>query len=298
LEKASQKRVEIVMKNAFRKASLIENESQAVKKTISKLGHVGEQGVMYVPPLAVEHAFGVSVATTPTEKNVPYATVSIGKPSEHKRKSERLVEVETHKSKRVKQLATRPGRSKKSLLTIDNSSEEEQTEQEEKHEARQPKKASALKQLAVKTRQPWKPKIEKINTTIVDEGNFVQMNKFYDLYNDIENLKIDISTVRYMIKNNVRFDGIKSIVNKKVYDRLIAKKASIHKEDMELQKSMIKTLCKTEDEEEIKNLMSSLAPYLRNKMRPILFMGGDKDTIRGETITTINKMMRKLKKTP
>lgn len=81
-------------------------------------------------------------------------------------------------------------------------------------------------------------------------------------------------------------------MNKKVYDRLIAKKAVAQKDDMELRKSMIKNLCKTEDEEEIKNLMSSLAPYLKNKMRPILFMGGDKDTIRSETIVAISKKRR------
>ena len=74
------------------------------------------------------------------------------------------------------------------MLTIDSSTEEEQVEQEEEQEVRQPEKVIAPKQTAKKTKQPWKPNIEKINTTIVDEGNFVQMNKFYDLYNDIEKL--------------------------------------------------------------------------------------------------------------
>ena len=37
--------------------------------------------------------------------------------------------------------------------------------------------------------------------------------------------------------------------------------------------------------------MGKLAPYLRKKMRPILFMGGDKTIIRSETISSINKMM-------
>jgi hypothetical protein len=98
------------------------------------------------------------------------------------------------------------------------------------------------------------------------------MNKFYDLYNDFEKLQIDISIVRYMIKNNVRFDDIKGIVNKKVYDRLIAKKATTQKEDIELWKSMLKTSCNIEDVEEIEKLMKSLAPYLQNKMRPIMLM--------------------------
>lgn len=162
---------------------------------------------MYVPPLSGKHTPEISVVATSTEQNVPYATVSAEKPSKSKRKLERLVEVETKKSKRVKQLSIGPSRGKKkeTLLTIDSSSEEEKSDKEEEPKVRQLKKATTPKQPIVKTRQPWKLKIEKINTTIVDEGNFVQMNKFYDLYNDIEKLWIDISTVKYMIKNNVRF---------------------------------------------------------------------------------------------
>lgn len=32
---------------------------------------------------------------------------------------------------------------------------------------------------ASKGRKAWKPKIEKVNCTIIDEGNFVQLNKYY-----------------------------------------------------------------------------------------------------------------------
>lgn len=79
--------------------------------------------------------------------------------------------------------------------------------------------------------------------------------------------------------------------------RLIAKKAPVREEDMELQKSMIRTMCKTKDEE-IKKLMGKLEPYQPNKMRPILFMGGDKYTIRSETDATINKMMIEVEVAP
>ena len=111
----------------------------------------------------------------------------------------------------------------------------------------------------------YKPKIKKINTTIFNEGNFVQMNKFYDLYNDIEKEHIDISTVRYMIINNLKFKDIKGFVNQKVYDKLIAKKAPVQEDDMELQKSMIRTMCKTEDGEEIKKLIGNLHPIYETK---------------------------------
>ena len=99
--------------------------------------------------------------------------------------------------------------------------------------------------------------IGNINTTIANEENFVQKNKFYYLYNDIEKEKIDISTVRYMILNNLKLEDIEGIVNQKVYDRLIAKKALVYEDDMELQKSMLRTMCKIDDEEEIKKLITN-----------------------------------------
>ena len=79
-----------------------------------------------------------------------------------------------------------------------------------------------------------KPRIEKINTDISNEGNFIQMNKFYDFYNVIEKDQIDISTMRYMILNSFKLEDIKGILNQKVYDKLIAKKAQVFEEDMEL----------------------------------------------------------------
>ena len=49
-----------------------------------------------------------------------------------KRKSKRLVEAMTTKAKRVKQQAIRPGKRKKSLLTIMELSKEQEQEQEVK----------------------------------------------------------------------------------------------------------------------------------------------------------------------
>ena len=118
-------------------------------------------------------------------------------------------------------------------MKIKDSNEDEVEEEEVK----QIEKVTISKQPASKTRQPWKPKIEKINTTIVNEGNFVQMNKFYDLYNDIEKEQIDISIVRYMILNNLKLESIKGMINQKNCDIIIAKKAPVHEEDMELWKS-------------------------------------------------------------
>ena len=44
--------------------------------------------------------------------------------------------------------------------------------------------------------------------------------------------------------------------------------------------------------------MGKLAPYLQKKMRPILFMGSDKNVISSKTIAAINKMMIEVEATP
>ena len=45
-------------------------------------------------------------------------------------------------------------------------------------------------------------------------------------------------------------------------------------------------------------MTKKLAPYLRSKMGPFLFMGGEKNVIRSETIVAINQMMSELKAKP
>ena len=88
--------------------------------------------MMHVKPLSVGKASSVSITMTPIEQGIPYTNVLVEKSSEPKRKSERLVEVETHKSKRFNQLATRPKKRKKKLLIIEDSNEEDDEEQEVK----------------------------------------------------------------------------------------------------------------------------------------------------------------------
>lgn len=104
--------------------------------------------------------------------------------------------------------------------------------------------------------------------------------------------------MRYTIANNLKLKDIEGKVNQKFYDRLIEKKAPAREEDIELQKSMIRTICKTDEEEEVKRLLNNMAPYLRNKVRPFLFMVGEKEKIRSEIVTAINRMMIKSKVTP
>lgn len=285
-EKESHKKIESIMKKALSEAGMTESESKAARQTM-------KQGILNIQPLSI------FIAEKSSEQSIPYVTMSDVQPSESKRKSKRLVEVVTTKTKRVKQQATRPSKRKKTLLIIVESSDEEEKEKEVK----QVEKVTSSKQSVGKSRQPWKLEIEKINSAIAIEGNFVQMNKFYDLYNFFEKDHIDISTMRYIIENNMKLKDIEGLVNQKVYERLVEKKALAREEDLELQKSILRTICnlrticKTGDEEEIKRLLNNLAPYLRNKVRPFLFMVGEKDKLRSETVAAISQMLTESKET-
>ena len=79
-----------------------------------------------------------------------YVAVSDVQPSEPKRKSKRLVEARTTKTKRVKQQATRPGKRQKTLLIIVESIDEE----EEEHEFKQVEKVTISKHSTGKAQQP------------------------------------------------------------------------------------------------------------------------------------------------
>ena len=58
---------------------------------------------------------------------------------------------------------------------------------------------------------------------------------------------------------------------------------------------MLRTIYKTDDEDEIKRLLNNLTPYLRNKLRLFLFMAGEKDNLRKETTIAISRMFSESK---
>ena len=83
------------MKKALSEARMSESEFEATRQTL-------KQGVLNIQPLSV------SIAETTSGQSIPYVVVSNVQLSEHKQKSKGLVEAVTTKTKRVKQMATRP----------------------------------------------------------------------------------------------------------------------------------------------------------------------------------------------
>lgn len=47
--------------------------------------------------------------------------------------------------------------------------------------------------------KPWKPKVENLNMQIINENNFIQLNKFYSMYSNMDKIKLE-NAVEYSSK--------------------------------------------------------------------------------------------------
>lgn len=57
-------------------------------------------------------------------------------------------------------------------------------------------------------KKAWKPKVEKLNEQIIEDGDFTRMNKYYDLYDYTNKLNLENAVVKHMILANKKFDTI------------------------------------------------------------------------------------------
>ena len=58
-------------------------------------------------------------------------------------------------------------------------------------------------------RKAWKPKVENINVKIINDKNIMQLNKYYNIYNNMDKRQLENVVVRNMILKDKRFDTIK-----------------------------------------------------------------------------------------
>lgn len=145
-------------------------------------------------------------------------------------------------------------------------------------------------------RKTWKPKVENLNMKIINENNFVHLNKYYDLYNNMDRRQLENVVVRNMILKDKMFDNIRGQIPKDLYNRLLNRKSKVVEEDKKIRINMVKKLCSINNEEEIKFILKGLATLLRNKKRPILLMGGNYEEVNKETQKAIVTFMSTMPK--
>ena len=79
----------------------------------------------------------------------------------------------------MKQTTTGPGKRRKAL-TVSSSSESNEDIGNRSIQQR------AQDAMTTGGRKAWKPKVENLNMKIINDNNFVQLNKYYSMYNNMD----------------------------------------------------------------------------------------------------------------
>ena len=66
---------------------------------------------------------------------------------------------------------------------------------------------------------------------MINDNNFVQLNKYYDLYNSMDRRQLENVVVRNLILEDKRFDNIKGKNYENLYNRLMNKKNRVVEEE-------------------------------------------------------------------
>ena len=128
-------------------------------------------------------------------------------------------------------------------------------------------------------RREWKPKVENLNMQIINDNNFVQLNKNYDLYNSIDRRQLENAMVRNMILKDKRFDSIKGKIPEDLYNRLMNRKNRVVEEEKKIRINMVKKICIVNSDEDVEAILKGIEPLLRNKKRSILLIGGNYEEV-------------------
>lgn len=56
--------------------------------------------------------------------------------------------------------------------------------------------------------KPWKPKVENLDVQIIENKDFVQLKKYYHLYNNMDIMQLEKVAVRHMILEKKIFEDI------------------------------------------------------------------------------------------
>ena len=89
----------------------------------------------------------------------------------------------------------------------------------------------------------WKPKVENLNVQIINHNNFVQLNKYYSMYNNMDRRQLENVVVRNMILKDKWCDTIKGQIPKDLYNRLMNRKSRVVEEENQMRINIVKTLC-------------------------------------------------------
>ena len=96
---------------------------------------------------------------------------------------------------------------------------------------------------------------------IIKNDNFVQLNKYYSLYSNMDRRQLENAIIRNMILRNKSFDSIHNKILEDLYNRLMKMKKMIVEEDVKLRENMINKLCEVNIDNDIENILKGIEPF-------------------------------------
>lgn len=94
---------------------------------------------------------------------------------------------------------------------------------------------------SIKKKISWKQRVEKINDSILNEGNLKKFEKFYDRHPLYEQRKLDVIVIHYMIKFKKLLLSIHGELPKQQYDRLNKERLRLnYKEEQNLREEVVR----------------------------------------------------------
>lgn len=264
-EKLAKKRVDNTIKKILKDTSMTGHEFIVTKQTTIEIRDIGQKEVLSIPPIT-------SVATHTEETQDLEEEIEVVEVQEL-RKSTRSST--TPPAKRVKEMASGPRKRQKTIYTP---TQRKVLDVKDDEEARI-------------SRKKWKPKIEKLNALIINEGDFTEMKKNYESYNFSEKLNLENVVIRHIILADKNFDSIQGKIPNELFEKLVNRKKRAVEEDKSIRENYVRKLCEIKDEENFKEIMKNLNTHLRMKRRTILIMGGNYEEINKEKEEVVVKVM-------
>lgn len=140
-------------------------------------------------------------------------------------------------------------------------------------------------------KKAWKPNVENLNVQIIDSDNFVQLNKYYILYSNMDKLQLENVVVRNIILRRKIFEDIQKNTPQDLYNRLLDRRRRVVDEDKRIRENIIKKFYEINNDEDMRRIMKGIEPLLRDKIRVVILMGGNNEEVNKETQESIVKFM-------
>ena len=96
---------------------------------------------------------------------------------------------------------------------------------------------------------------------IINDDNFVQLNKYYSMYSNMDRRKLENAIIRNIFLKKKKFENIQNKNPKVLYNRLINRKERVLEEDMNMRIKTINKLCDVGSKEKLDRVLKVLSPY-------------------------------------